>query len=114
MGAALLGVLVLTTFDRREEAIENLFAHDEELQFKAEARRGRMLATWVAHLKGWSGADADLYIADIVSSTVTRGGEQALFERVRGDLSGLDVTETTLRERMAAFMVEAVAYVKAA
>lgn len=101
----------MTTFDRREEAFENMFAHDEEMHFLAEAHRTKLLGAWVAALNGEP--DAESYIAELVSYSVKNSGDQALFERVRRDLPA-SVQDADIRERMAAFMAESVAYVKKA
>ena len=58
----------MTTFDKREQGFENKFAHDEELRFKAEARRNKLLGLWVAEKLGKSGADADAYAREVVAS----------------------------------------------
>src|SRR4051794_19365412 len=56
----------MTTFDKREEGFENQFVHDEELRFKAMARRNKMLGLWAAGLLGKSAADAEAYAKDVV------------------------------------------------
>ncbi len=103
----------MTTFDRREEAFENMFAHDEAMHFQAEAHRTKLLAAWVAEAKGLTGADADAYTTDLLTYSVANGGEQPLFERVRADLAGT-FSDAQIRERMAALMATSVAYVKSA
>ncbi|MGA9203613.1 MAG: DUF1476 domain-containing protein, partial [Pseudolabrys sp.] len=55
-----------TTFDKREEGFEKQFAHDEELRFKATARRNKMLGLWAAGILGKSGADAETYAKEVV------------------------------------------------
>ncbi|HEU5019701.1 MAG TPA: DUF1476 domain-containing protein, partial [Pseudolabrys sp.] len=55
-----------TTFDRREEGFEKKFAHDEELRFKAFARRNKLLGLWAADLLGKSGSEADAYAKEVV------------------------------------------------
>ena len=56
----------MTTFDKREEGFEKQFAHDEDLRFKATARRNKMLGKWAAEKQGLSGAEADSYAKDVV------------------------------------------------
>ena len=56
----------MTTFDKREEGFERKFAHDEELRFKAEARRNKLLGLWAAEKLGLTGADADAYAKTVV------------------------------------------------
>ena len=65
----------MTTFDKREEAFEQQFAHDEELRFKATARRNKMIGLWAAEKLGLSGAEADSYALSIVMSALDQGGE---------------------------------------
>ena len=69
----------MTTFDKREEGFEKQFAHDEELRFKATARRNKMLGLWAAEKLGMSGADADSYALSVVMLDLDkkrrRGGE---------------------------------------
>ena len=103
----------MTTFDRREEGFESMFAHDEEMHFLAEAHRTKMLGAWVAESKGLTGADAQAYAANLVAYSVATGGDQALFDRVRADLPA-SVTDSAIRGRMAAMMTESVAFVKTA
>ena len=58
----------MTTFDDRENAFENKFAHDQEMQFRAEARRNKLMGLWVADILGKSGADAEDYAKEVVKS----------------------------------------------
>ena len=67
--------LGLTTFDERENAFENRFAFDSELQFKAEARCNKLVKLWAAHLLGKTGKDADAYALDVIRSDFERPGD---------------------------------------
>ncbi|NBQ49447.1 MAG: DUF1476 domain-containing protein [Marivivens sp.] len=58
----------MSTFDDREKAFEDKFAHDAEMQFKAEARRNKLLGLWAAELLGKSGEDANAYAAEVVKA----------------------------------------------
>ena len=104
----------MTTFDRREEAFENLFAHDEALRFRAEAYRAKHLAQWAAALMGRSETEAEAYSQSLVSLMIAGGGDDAILRRLSTDLdeAGVPVTEAALRERMEAFMAEAVHHVR--
>src|ERR1700722_11554561 len=73
----------MTTFDRREEAFEQQFAHDEALRFKATARRNKMLGLWAAEKLGMSGADADSYALSVVMLDLDKKGDVA--EKIRND-----------------------------
>ena len=63
-----------TTFDKREEGFERQFVHDEELRFKAVARRNRLLGLWAAGLLGKSGTDAEAYAKEVVLADFETGG----------------------------------------
>ena len=104
----------MTTFDKREEAFERQFAHDEELKFKAEARRNRMLGLWATEKLGKSGADADTYAKEVVAADFEEAGGGVL-RKVLGDLTakGAAITEAEVRAKMSELLVAAVAQVKA-
>lgn len=104
----------MTTFDRREEAFENLFAHDEEMHFRAEAHRAKLLAAWAASLLGKTADAAEHYVDGVLSHMVANGGEQALFDRVRADLQGSAVTDAEIRAQMQTMMAASVQYMKTA
>lgn len=96
----------MTTFDDRENAFENKYAHDAEMQFKAEARRNKLLGLWAAELLGKSGADADAYAKEVVKSDFEEAGHEDVYRKVSGDL-GDKADEATIRAKMAALMTEA-------
>jgi hypothetical protein len=91
----------------REAAFENKFAHDEELRFKAMARRNKLLGLWAAEKLGKSGADADAYAKDVVISDFIEGGDEDVYRKLRGDLPGA-VSEHQIRHAMDELMAEAV------
>ena len=105
----------MTTFDDRERAFENLFAHDQELAFRAQARRNRDIGLWAAHKLGRSGEEAEAYAAQILMASVEKGGTEAVVARIGADLGrqGLAVTEAEIRHRLDELLAEAVAHVKA-
>jgi hypothetical protein len=96
----------MTTFDDRENAFENKYAHDAEMQFKAEARRNKLLGLWAAELLGKVGDDAEAYAKEVVKSDFEEAGDEDVYRKVSGDL-GDKADETTIRKQMAALMVEA-------
>ncbi|WP_315706056.1 MULTISPECIES: DUF1476 domain-containing protein [unclassified Bradyrhizobium] len=105
----------MTTFDKREEAFERQFAHDEELKFKAEARRNKLLGLWAAEKLGKNGADAEAYAKEVVAADFEEAGDTDVLRKVLGDLTakGAAVTETDIRAKMSELLAEAVAQVKA-
>ena len=72
-----------TTFDKREEGFEKKFAHDEELRFKAMARRNKMLGLWAAGVLGKSGADAEAYAKEVVMAEFEEAGDNDILRKVR-------------------------------
>ncbi len=97
-----------TTFDKREEGFEKKFAHDEELRFKAMARRNKLLGLWAAGLLGKAGEEADSYAKEIVMVDFEEPGEEDVFRRVMKDLAEKGVTEQQVRAKMAECLGQAV------
>ena len=96
----------MTTFDDRERAYESKFAHDEELNFKAEARRNRLLGEWAAGLLGKSGDDARSYALTVVTSDFDEPGDEDVYRKLSADL-GDKADEATIRAKMSALRVTA-------
>lgn len=96
----------MTTFDDREHAFEAKFAHDAELQFKADARRNKLLGLWAAELLGKSGDDAAAYAAEVVKSDFEEAGHEDVYRKISGDL-GDKADEITIRTKMEELMAEA-------
>lgn len=96
----------MSTFDDRERSYEAKFALDADLRFKAEARRNRLLGEWAADLLGKTGEDAKAYALSVVTADFEEPGEEDVFRKLAGDLSG-KAEEAEIRERMAALMVTA-------
>lgn len=93
----------MTTFDDRENAFENKFAHDSEMQFKAEARRNKLLGLWAAGLLGKSDADAAAYAMEVVSADFEEAGSDDVVRKVAADLgdkSSADEIRAKLAELM--------------
>jgi len=96
----------MSTFDDRENAFENKFAHDAEMQFKADARRNKLLGLWAAGLMGKEGDAAAEYAKEVVKSDFEEAGHEDVYRKVSGDL-GDKADEATIRAKMAEFMSEA-------
>ena len=84
----------MTTFDDRENAFENKFAHDEEMKFKAEMRRNKLLGLWAAELLGKTGDDANAYAVEVVKSDFEEAGHEHVVRKVAGDLGDLADADT--------------------
>ena len=96
----------MSTFDDREHAFEAKFAHDAEMQFRAEARRNKLLGLWAAGLLGKSGDDADAYAKEVIKADFEEPGHEDVYRKVAGDLGDL-ADETTIRTKMVEFLAEA-------
>ena len=105
----------MKTFDNREEAFEKRFALDEELGFKARARRNKGIGLWAAGLLGKGAAAAEAYAADLVAAQAGGRGEQALFDALRADFegAGIDLSDHRLRRKLAEALERARAEVAA-
>ncbi len=105
----------MTTFDDRKDAFEKKFAHDEELRFKATARRNKLLGLWAAERLGKSGAEADSYAKSVVMADFQEAGDDDVLRKVRADLEANGATqgEAELRRVMTDLMERAIEEVKA-
>jgi hypothetical protein len=105
----------MTTFDKREEGFEKKFAHDEELRFKASARRNKMLGLWAAEKLGLSGDAANAYAKEVIMADFEEGGEADVVKKVLTDLSakGDKSTEADIRRVMLELMEKAIAEIQA-
>ncbi len=91
----------MTTFDDRENAFEAKFAHDGEMQFRAEARRNKLVGLWAAGLLGKSEEEAAAYAIEVVSADFEEAGDEDVVRKVAGDLAGkasADEVRAKLRE----------------
>ena len=102
-----------TTFDKREEGFENKFAHDEELRFKASARRNKMLGMWAAGKMGLTGAPAETYAKEVVMAEFE--ADHDIFKKIRKDFDSKNValTDQDIRRTMDELMAQAIAQIKA-
>ncbi|MEZ5731049.1 MAG: DUF1476 domain-containing protein [Paracoccaceae bacterium] len=96
----------MTTFDDRENAFESKYAHDEEMKFKAEARRNKLLGLWAAGLLGKSGDAAAAYAKEVVASDFEEAGDEDVYRKVAADL-GAKASEAEIRAKMSELMAEA-------
>lgn len=96
----------MTAFDDRADAFENKFAHDAQMQFKAEARRNKLLGLWAADLMGKSGDDADAYAKEVIKSDFEEAGDDDVLRKVSGDLDG-KASDVDIRAKMAEYLAQA-------
>ena len=100
----------MTTFDERKDAAEKRFAHDAELEFKANARRNKLLGLWVAEKLGKSGAEADAYAKSVVMADFEEAGDDDVLRKVKKDLDagGVALDDATIRKAMADLLSRAI------
>jgi hypothetical protein len=104
----------MTTFDKREEGFEKKFAHDEELRFKAMARRNRLLGQWAAQKLGLSGAELDAYAKEVVMADFEAPGDEDVFTKIRTDFDAKGVVQSDhqIRRTMDELLAQAVEQIK--
>jgi hypothetical protein len=104
----------MSTFDKREDAFEKKFAHDEDLRFKAEARRDKLLASWAAAKLGRSGQAAEDYVNEVLVADLQRSSENGVFQKIRSDFdrSGVDLSDHQLQRKMDELLQKALAEVR--
>lgn len=105
----------MTTFDKREEGFEKKFAHDEELRFKANARRNKLLGLWAAEKLGITGDAAAAYAKDVVMADFEEAGDHDVFRKIRTDFDAKGVAQSDhqIRRTMDELMEQAIAQIKA-
>ncbi|MEJ6478587.1 MAG: DUF1476 domain-containing protein [Octadecabacter sp.] len=96
----------MSTFDERENAFEAKFAHDAEMQFKADARCNKLLGLWAAELLGKSGDDVEAYVREVIKSDFEEAGHEDVFRKLTADV-GDKADEATIRAKMAECMAQA-------
>ncbi len=96
----------MTTFDERENAFEAKFALDSELQFKAEARRNKLIGLWAADLLGKMGIEAEEYALDVIRSDFEQPGDDDVIRKLTADLEH-KASESEIRSQLVVFMIKA-------
>lgn len=104
----------MSGFDKRERAEEGRFALDQELRFKANARRNKLLGLWAAEKLGKTGESAAAYATEVVKADFEAPGDEDVFRKVKGDFdsAGVEITDHQLQRQMAELMETAIAQVK--
>ena len=99
----------MTTFNDREKAFEQKFEHDQEIQFKVNARRNKLLGLWAAGLMGKSGADAEAYAKEVVLADFDKPGDSDVMAKLVKDLAaaGKPTEEHTVRKQAERLMDDA-------
>ena len=105
----------MTTFDDREQAFEKKFALDQDLKFRAEARRNKLLAEWAAAKLGIRGAALQDYVSAVVKADLEEKGDEDVFRKIRKDFdaAGVKVPDAEIRAVMGEFLAKAVSDIEA-
>lgn len=99
----------MTTFDEREKAFENKYKHDQELQFKVEVRRNKLLGLWVGELMGLNEAESEAYAKEVIEADFEEVGIEDVIRKILGDCQAkqVDLSEHRLRKHIDEFTDEA-------
>ena len=99
----------MTTFDDRENAFENKFAHDQEMSFRVTARRNKLVGQWAAAKMGLTAEETDAYAKAVVQADFEEAGDEDVIRKLLGDLvsAGVEVDEAGVRTALDEKMVEA-------
>ena len=93
----------MPTFDDRKDAFENKFAHEQNLIFKIEALRNKLLGAWAAEVKGLDQEKTEQYIKDVVKSDLQEAGDEDVFRKLKADLEGI-VDDQDIRSKMKEYL----------
>ena len=106
----------MTTFDEREKAFEKKFAHDQDLRFKAESRRNKMLAEWAAEKLGISGPALEEYVKAVRKADLAEKGDEDVLRKVKQDFAdkGIAIDEAEIRKQLGEFLAKAVKDIESA
>jgi hypothetical protein len=99
----------MTTFDDREQAFENKFAHDQEMAFRITARRNRLVGQWAADMMKLTAEETDSYAKSVVQADFEEAGDEDVIRKILGDLTsaGVEIDEAAIRTALEGKAVEA-------
>jgi hypothetical protein len=105
----------MTTFDEREKSFEKKFALDQELKFKAEARRNKLIGEWAAARLGLTGSAVEDYVKAVRKADLAEKGDEDLFRKLRRDFDEkkVSVADAEIRQKISEVLAEAVRQVEA-
>jgi len=90
----------MTKFEDREKGFEKKFILDEELKFKIEAKRNKLIGEWVSSILGFNENQKELYIQEVIVSDFKKAGDEDVFEKVKYDLEGKNISDEDIRKKM--------------
>ena len=105
----------MSTFDKREKGFESKYVHDQEITFKATARRNKLLGLWAAEKLGLAGDAAQSYAHEVIKADLERPGDEEVVGKLRRDFDakGVDQSDHQTRRRLTELMEEALLQIEA-
>ena len=90
----------MTSFDEREKGFEKKFVHDEELQFKIDARKNKYLGEWASKILGFNDEKEKEYIQSVIKADFAEAGDNDVFRKLREDLKNHNISDEDIRKKM--------------
>ncbi len=94
----------MNTFKDREKGFEKKFANDQEAEFKINARRNKLLASWVADILKLNDEQKKNYITEVIKADFQESGDEDVFRKIKKDLEGKSIQDTEIRKKMSEFL----------
>lgn len=94
----------MNDFNDREKGFERKFANDQEIEFKINAKRNKLLAIWVANILKLNEEQKKNYIADVIKSDFQEAGDGDVFKKIKKDLTGKNIQDAEIRQKMSEFL----------
>ena len=90
----------MSSFDERAKSFEKKFDHDEELQFKVNARKNKYLGQWVSQILGYNSDQEKEYIQSVIKADFEEAGDEDVFRKVKADLKNHNISDEEVRKKM--------------
>ncbi len=90
----------MSSFEDRKKSFEKKFAHDEELQFKVNARKNKYIAEWVSEILGHNENKKKIYIEEVIKSDFVESGDEDVFRKIKDDLKNMNIKDQDIRDKM--------------
>ena len=94
----------MNNFDDREKGFERKFVNDQEVEFKINAKRNKLLATWAANILKFNEEQKKNYITEVIKSDFQEAGDHDVFKKIKKDLEGKNIQDTEIRQKMSEFL----------
>ncbi len=94
----------MNDFNDREKGFERKFANDQEVEFRINAKRNKLLAIWVANILKLNEEQKKNYIADVIKSDFQEAGDGDVFKKIKKDLTGKNIQDAEIRQKMSEFL----------